>query len=271
METILVATDFSSPAVNAVNYAAALAKFFSARLILVNASPVIISGDPMVTVDMSMVTDAARESLNQIRAGLIAHNYDFGIECYSGIGTPLDVIKTAADHYSAGLIVVGMTGEAGKLKQHLIGSTAVSLAKHVTLPVLIVPENVNYRRIRHISLACDLENTEETTLVYSAKYFANLFDADLEIVTVEKAGKEPELQKSESYSFIEKRLHTLKHKYVSLKEENVETALEYYFKFHNTDLVMVNPKKHKFFQKLFGGSVTKHLAYHSRVPLLVIH
>ena len=37
MDTILVPTDFSAPANNAVNYAVELAKFFDAKLVLVNA------------------------------------------------------------------------------------------------------------------------------------------------------------------------------------------------------------------------------------------
>jgi hypothetical protein len=40
METILVVTDFSALANNAVNYAIELAKYFSAKLILVNTCPI---------------------------------------------------------------------------------------------------------------------------------------------------------------------------------------------------------------------------------------
>ena len=53
METIVVGTDFSPAANNAVNYAVALAKYFRAMLILVNSYALPMSGyDVMMPLDM---------------------------------------------------------------------------------------------------------------------------------------------------------------------------------------------------------------------------
>jgi hypothetical protein len=136
---------------------------------------------------------------------------------------------------------------------------------------MIVPEGISYKNIDHICFACDMDKTEESTLLYSARYFATVFDAELEIVTVQKAGSNVTWQSPENYSLNEKRLGSIKHKQVFIKEDDVAIALEYYFKVHDTDLVIVNPKKHNFFRRLFTGSITSHLAFHSRVPLLIIH
>jgi len=170
------------------------------------------------------------------------------------------------------MVVLGMTGEAGKLKERLIGSTAVSVGREFKVPVLIVPEGAGYRRIHRISLACDVDKLEESTLLLcSAHYFETLFDAELEIVTVQKPEEGTQWRAPESYSFNERKIGKTKHRQVFVRDNDAATALEYYFKFHHTDLIMANPKKHSFFERLFSESVTKHLAFHSRVPLLLIH
>lgn len=269
METIVVATDHSKPADNAVRYAAGLARFFGARLVLAHALPMPV-GDPMIAINLSEIKETARQQLEETRNRLISESYDFGIEYYTGFGMATDIIQGAVERHGASLVVLGMTGEAGRIKQ-LIGSTALKAARVFTIPVMIVPEGAAYHRIRRICLACDMDHIDETALIYSAKAFAKQFDAEMEVVTVEKAGKEAAWHTPDNYSFVERKLATVRHRQVYLKEKDPALALEYYFKFHDTDLIMVNPKKHNFFGRLFSGSITKHLAFYSRVPLLVIH
>lgn len=273
MQTLVAGTDFSKPANNAVEYAAQLARYFSARLVIANAFQMPLQGYNSLS-PLNMVSELQRYSEDQlslIRDNLISRSYDFGIETYSVLGSAASVMKDTLNRYGADLLVMGMTGEGSLLKEKLIGSTSTSVAKDSKVPVLIIPEGVSYKPVRRISLACDMETMEESTLLYAARYFAKLFDAELELVTVQASEKEEAWNKSGAYSEIEKRLGTVKHKQVFLKENNVSTALEYYFKFHDTDLVIVNPQKHKFMAQLFSGSVTRHLAFHSQKPLLIIH
>jgi K+-sensing histidine kinase KdpD len=134
-----------------------------------------------------------------------------------------------------------------------------------------VPEAARYHAIKTICFACDTEKLEESTLIYTARDFAQEFGAELEIVTVDKADKELVWDKTEVYSFVEKHLQGIRHKQVHIEDEDISKTLEYYFKFHKADLVMVNPKKHNLFEKLFSESITKTLAFTIETPLLVIH
>ncbi len=271
METILVATDFSKPANNAVEYAANLARFLNSKLVIVHGFSLPLGGydmaAPMVTI--SDIRRNAVENLELIRDELVRKSYDPGIEIYAELGTTMDVIRDTANKCGAELIVMGMVGEAGRIKQY-IGSNTLQVARELSIPLLIISEHVNYKPVHHICLAAELDKIEESTLLYSARGIANTFGATLEIVTVETAEK-PKAHSPEVYSFIESRLHNTKHKQVLIHENDKAQALEYYFKFHETDLVIVNPRKHNFFKELFSASITRHLAFHVKVPLLVIH
>lgn len=273
METIIVGTDFSVPAQNAVNYAVELSKYLGTRLILVNSFTLPLGGyDSTAPFEMiGAFQDASQKGLQELKEEILKKNYDFGIECFSQMGTVLSVIESAAAKYSADLIVMGMVGEGSFVKRHLIGSSAVSVARKIEIPTFIIPEAVRYHRIEKMCFACDTDKLEEGTLIYTARDLSEVFNAELEIVSVSKGDEELVFDKSETYTFIEKRLQGIKHKQVQIEDADVSKALEYYFKFHTTDLVMVNPQKHSFFHKMFNESITKILAFTIKTPLLLIH
>jgi nucleotide-binding universal stress UspA family protein len=272
METILVATDFSKPANNAVAYAAHLTRFLNSKLIIVHAFSLPLAGydaaAPLATIDE--MRGYAMEKLKLLKAQLTLGGFDTGIELYAELGTTVNVLKDMANTCGAELVVMGMTGEAGKIKRHFIGSNTLKAASDLSLPLLVISEQVNYKPVQTISLAARLDGLEKSTLLYSARDVAATFGAVLEIVTVEQTGKE-QPRSAEIFSFIEKKLGDTKHKLVFLREADDALALEYYFKFHETDLVIVNPRKHSFFKDLFSESMTRHLAFHMKVPLLVLH
>ncbi|MGZ3866742.1 MAG: universal stress protein [Bacteroidia bacterium] len=272
METILVATDFSPAADNAANYGAELAKFFDAKMVLVNAySMPPVNYEAGFSVELlTAVQEGSKKQLEDLKKQILINSPYLSIECVSSMGFPTDVINGAAQNSHADLIVMGITGEAGKIKEHVIGSSAVKVARHSDIPTFIIPENVKYRRIRHISFACDMDKTEETVLVYIAKFFSKMFDADLEIVNIERPQDEVSAAKANTSVFIEKKLETIDHRTVFVTENKVAKGLEDYFKVHPTDVIMVNPKKHNVFHNLFNESITKELAFHAQHPILAI-
>ncbi len=179
METILVPTDFSAAADNAVNYAVELAKYFDARIVLVNAFPVpVINYEmPFPVEPISAFQKEAEERLEFLRNEIqIKSGNGLDIECVVSMGSPYSVIEETVKNIDPDLIVVGIIGEAGDLKEKIIGSTAVDIARKLEVPTFIIPETAKYHSIHKISFACDLERTEETDLVYVVKFFSKVFD-----------------------------------------------------------------------------------------------
>lgn len=274
MDTILIATDFSPAAKNATEYGVQLAKFFNARLVLVNAYPIPPTDyETGFSAEMiSALQKGSEEALDNLKKEIIEkHGRDFGIDCLAQMGFPYEVIDNACKHFSADLVVMGIKGHAGALKEHVIGTSAVRVARHLQIPAFIIPEDVKYHRIRTIAFACDLDKTEETDLAYVAKYFANVFEAELDVVNIENPGKELSTAKSKTFNFLEKKLESIKHKTVYSTDKDPAQGLRDYLKAHPADLVITNPKKHNIFHNLFHESVTKELAFHLDCPILTIH
>lgn len=274
MDTIIVPTDFSPAASNAVDYAVEIAKFFNAKIILVHAYPL-----PPVSYEISFASESIsvthKVSEKRLRDTKRAIHKKYGtdipVDCVSDMGSPYEVISATADVMNADLIVIGIVGESGILKEHLIGSTAVTVARKQEIPTFIIPENVKYSRIHKISFACDLKHTEETDLMYVAKFFSKVFDAELEIVNVGDPAEEITSEKAATYMYVENKLQNVKHKTMHVIGKDIVKELEDYFKIYPTDVIMLNPKKHNVFYYLFNHSVTHNLAFHSKLPILAIH
>lgn len=60
-------------------------------------------------------------------------------------------------------------------------------------------------------------------------------------------------------------------KYKFIPNTSIEDGIESYVKHHQIDLLIVVPKKHGFFHRLFLESTTKNLVLHAHLPVLSIH
>jgi nucleotide-binding universal stress UspA family protein len=270
MERILIATDFSPAAENAIRYGADIAKFLNAGIILVNAFSMPLGGydvmAPLATIaEMeSSGLAALREEKNKIikRVG-----YDPGIDCVCEPGSVFGVISDCATKMGVDLVIMGMVGQAGALKQKVIGSSALSAARNLQLPLIIVPERTTYSKISKIAFAF-AEQADPHMLFHSVRAFAILFGAPVELIQVEPENSDN--VRSVELS-AEKVLESVHYTSVKLRNNNPGDALEAYFRLNKPDLVILNPKKHRLFHDLFASGVTSQLAYHLGIPLLAIH
>lgn len=274
METILVPTDFSDSADNAVDYAVRLAKHFDARIILLNAFSVpYVMHEPVFQQDVvPALFDSSKEKLRETK-NRIHKTFDnrIKIECISECNTAFEAIASVAGEKDVDLIVMGIVGEAGNIKERLIGSTAITVARKLDIPTFIIPETVKYEPIQKITFACDLEGTEESDLIYVVRLFCKMFKAELEVVNTGSPMEKVSADKALTYLYIEDKLKYMKHKIYHVNGEDAVTELENYFKSYPTDLVALSPKRHNLFYDLFNHSITNRLAFHLKKPILSIH
>jgi nucleotide-binding universal stress UspA family protein len=137
--TIVVGTDGSKPAEEAVRQATELASREGARLHLVAAYP-----DPQVLREK--IAGAATTQNVDMRGVAIAvlkraehHVRDAGVELetYAREGDPAEVIIQVASEQQADLIIVGSRGLTG-IKRFLLGSVSEKVSRHAPCSVMII-------------------------------------------------------------------------------------------------------------------------------------
>lgn len=280
MKTILVPTDYSASAKNAALYAMKLASQLNAeRIILYNAYQAL----PVIT-EHAVVPNATApfidvETLRDIsNTGMQHFKQDIESFCPAGVKieemTEYAAVDTEVNNAGlragADLIVMGITGTS-KIEEVLIGSTAINVVQNTKIPVIIVPSDANYTVVRNIMLACDFKEVAETTPVQPIKSILDATKAHLYVVNIYDEDKEFDAGKSYQQEILYSLLRDYEPRFSFIHNEDFITGINDFVEKNDIDLIITIPKKHGFFERLFKGSHTKKLAFHSHVPTMCVH
>ena len=275
MKTILVPIDFSATATNASNYALALAKQYSInRIVLYNAYQAPVSVDPMVPtvqlLDIDLMKKSSQEGLTQAKKALEhLDSKDIQIDTFSEYNILTGGINELCAAVSADLVVMGITG-GGAVTETLIGSNAVSVSQHSKLPVIIVPPNSVFEKINKLVLACDFEQVEETTPMKPLTKLLEITGAELHVLHVNTPSNKI-IDHSFENMILDRMLKGFSPTYHFIENESFTAGINLFSEKNKIDLIITMPKKHGFFDSLFKKSHTKKLAFHSHLPLMVMH
>lgn len=273
MENILAPIDFSASSKNAACYAASIAGYFGAKLTLFHAYHMPALGFEMGYVPPVINLHTEREDEIKKWAQGLSNTYKgIDIDYHIEMGLATDLIEDVAEQKNCDLIVVGLSGQNNILKEHLFGSVATKVAETSKIPVLIIPEQVRFSKVKKIAYACDLDKQlESNNTLMKVKYFCALFDAELEILNVIKPEQEISIEKAETDFYLEEKLNSTKHNTFFIYDKKVDKGLIDFLWHHESDILITCPKTHSFLHNLFIESNTKKLAFHSPVPILTIH
>jgi len=278
MKTILVPTDFSATAKNAAIYAIGLAKQIGAtKVVLYNAYEAVvpsISIDPTVPsimpVDIETYKNISETGLTSF-AEEINHVCDENIvvEKLCNVNTLVNGISEAIANTNAELVVMGITG-GNAIEENIIGSNTVDVAKAITVPMIIVPPNAAFKTIEEITLAVDLKKVAATTPVGALTKVLDTIKAKFFVLHIndgEDDGSDKETQVKTLNSLIKK----YDPQYFFINNISFIDGINDFVDSKHVDLLVTIPKKHGWLETLFKKSHTKLLAFHSHVPLMLVH
>lgn len=273
MKTILLPTDFSTVAHNAALYAIAFAKQVKAnKIILYNAYQTPVNIDPaMPAIQLLDIDDLKRtseENLQQFKKELSAHTDNTVVlETLSEFNLLAENIDDVCEKVQADIIIMGITGKS-KVEEVLIGSNTISVADNANVPVIIVPAETTYKPIQQVVFACDFRKVVENTPVAAMRKVMQATGAALHVVHVEKTASNETAFES---LMLDTLLEGLQPQYHFVKHDDFVEGINQFAHEINADLIITIPKKHGWFEGLFKTRHTKKLAFHTHLPLMVIH
>ncbi len=169
------------------------------------------------------------------------------------------------------MVVMGLTGKSPRA-QRFSGSNTLLMSEREVCPVLIIPEGVAFNGIANALITSELKFVEETPCLLSVKRVLEYFKPALHILNVDSKHY---IELSEEYKAEKDKMEAL------MKEFNPEFYFMDLYDFHESvdafatdndiDLIIIAPKYHDFFGKLFKTLHTKKLIYQSKVPVLAVH
>lgn len=260
MNTVIVPVDFSETSLHAAKFAAQLlAGHYGVNMVLYHS------------YSKASEADKINEDLEKLRAELMQDNI-VKIEVLAFEDDDfVDGLEKTARHRNADLIIMGITGKSA-IAQVLFGSNTLKMAERKVCPVLIVPESAAFKPVKNVMLTSDFKNTFDTTPSAPIKKFLDLVKAQLHIVNVDS---EHYISLTEEY---EKEKQDLKQLFADYNPEfyfmrlfDIDEAINLFAESRNIDMIIAIQKNHSFIAKLLSTSRTKALAFHSKLPIMIMH
>ncbi len=272
MKTILVPTDFSKCANNAMMYALEVAQRTHAKVI---ATYVVYPNEGMDNnvYDAFWIDDYIKQRRLSMQNWAkkfqkAEHLRDVKIETECRVGFPAATIVHTSQDIRADMIVMGTTGASG-LRGVLLGSVAANVISGSKIPVLVVPQKASFRNHAKFVLATDFRMHLNSKTLETLKTALNIQHTGLDVVHVfSKAGAQPKKNEEDTLS---KKLGSIPHQFHYLHSPNVAQAISDFVESTDANGVVAVSHDHTLLHKLFSESISRSLAHRTSVPLLVLH
>lgn len=270
---ILVLTDFSEEAANAARYATALTHQLGTKKITLYHSYESIVVPPTAFAPYTGgFTESPKVSLQKITElkdelkDWLPERVEMDVR--TDERNLVDAVIALINQQHFGLVVMGISGKSG-LERALMGSNTISLAKDSPGPLLIVPPVAIFQPIKVVVFACDLKRISISTPVMAIKRFINTLGARLLILNVNNDGGHINPEAIKETKYLDHLWDEQKPEYYYTDHEDIAKGIMEFASRQGAELVITVPKQYGFFESIFHRSMTKRLAYHTHLPLLL--
>lgn len=270
MKTILVPTDFSKHAENALKVAAQIAKKNNGNIILLHMLELSTSGNDALSTshdipELMYFKNAAIEKL----AALENAPYLDNVEVASLIQFNLaheGIIENAKKH-NADLIVMGSHGASG-FHEMFVGSNAEKVVRYSDIPVLVIKKEEEDFKAETITFASDFSK-EIKKPFEKVVDFAKSFGSHINLLyvitpnnfTTTRSAEEKVKGFIEEFNFDNYSTHIY-------NDINVEKGILHFAKDKGSDIVGVCTHGRKGLSHFLNGSISEDLVNHAKKPVV---
>ena len=270
MKTIIVATNYSKEANNAVNYAAELASHLYSKLVLFNSFELSVHASNAL-LPGSSIGRLVAENNNKLKniALNLSGKYGINVDFVSRTSDLMEELDFQVKHLKADLVIMGMRDVHSGFVPF---SSTATVIHHAKYPILTVPEEASFNRISKILFAFNPDCIEEVNKLPMMMEFAEHFNAEIQVCHVEESMQATTNEVSaKSLSFSAQAiLSDTEHSYTEIDDNNVLRGIERIIENWGADLLIMVPRKYGFWESIWHKSKTIQMAKRTRIPLLTL-
>ncbi len=275
IKNILVPTDFSQCANNALRVAVNMAKRHKANIHLVNAYSVYVSvhSEGAIPYNTDTVSNLFKIKMDNLEVNKkeISKHLETNIVIFAELGTVTDVVNRYVKAKSIDLIVMGTHGASG-YKEYFAGTNTYDVIKTAICPVISIPLSFDGTGFK--SVLYPIRAVEGVVEKYDyIKPILEKNDATIHLVGI---AHENDMQEryvvNVDFAKVKK---LIKHDqrfmtYESIKSKDIaETILAVAAK-RQDDLMVINATLDKNWYHFFKGNYTQKIINHSRILIMAI-
>jgi nucleotide-binding universal stress UspA family protein len=272
MKTILVPTDFSVNANNALDYAIGIAKLSNTEIILIHAYyDIFVSGEipaQFILEKMANTKKEAENNLSKLNERVTLEKIKCRTITFEDI--PVEMIIEESKKLNPDLIIMGTKGASGLLDT-ILGSITSKVIEKVKCPVLAIPGDAVFRPIQNILFMTDYKESDVMAVKFITE-FGLLFDACLTIVHVcEDEDSIAEVEEEKMENFRNKITKATKYEKMIFKinfENDFLRSLDSYKTNLSPELIAMSTHPRGVLEKLFRSSTTRKVVLETQIPLM---
>ncbi len=278
MKKILIPTDFSRNAFNALKYAFELFKNEACEFHIIHtyflagySTENLLIPEPD-DAEYERVRANAEANMEKLKVKLVSEdlNPKHRLHFFNEMGPLIDILKNKIKKENITLIVMGTRGET-EGEDFAYGRNSVIVMEKVrSCPVLAVPQNIVFTGLKEIVFPSSFKhpyNLEELQML------VNIAKTSKSVIRIVHAGEENDLSEKQLHNIkiLENHFHELHYSFQYLKNVKIPDGLFRYVDEHSSSMIAFVNKKHWFFGSVFSNPLVKKLGIHSEVPLLALH
>jgi len=278
MKNILIPTDFSDNAGDALKYALNLINKTRVNLHIthvVQLGNIPLEGHLDASHIVSMEMKEANKSLEAIKAfGNLFFNKEkngqINISTSVSAGLVATNIKMKAEEIGADLIIMGTQGVNKNLAEKMLGTISTQTISLAPCPVILVPSGYDFKAINNAVFATKLNHSDP----YELWRATELIKPHVKTVRcIHIISKEEKVDKSKMEQFVK---YMLEHSPVTQtifnieESDNIEKTLYEYTENYNAEMIIMHRSKRSFWKDLFGFRHTNKMASRMKTPLMIL-
>ncbi|QED36579.1 universal stress protein [Antarcticibacterium arcticum] len=277
MKKILLPTDFSENAFNAIKYAVQLFQNEKCTFFLLNTyTPVLYDSDyilysPAASLSLDEVyKNNSQSGLEKVKNRIITeypndlHSYEL-IPSFSLLN---EEIKEQVQSRNIDLVIMGTQGATGAA-QILFGTHTVHAIKRAICPLLAIPSGCDFKTPESILFPTDYDINYTRELLKLLKHLVKENNAKIHILHV-FFGYPLEAEQEKSKKILANYFEDVPHQFYSIEKNTVTEGIYEFQEEHEPDVLAMISNKHSFFENLLFRPVINEIGFRVKTPFLVI-
>lgn len=276
---ILLPTDFSENAQNAISYAIDFFKSSECNFYLLHVNRIesitssIENYIPSKEVIEEMYTKPVRKKLKQqLKQISESHRKNAKHHFYTLTENYffLESIRKHVDEKKIDMIVMGTKGASG-LKEYIVGSSTGDVITKVKCTTLVVPEYAKYNNLKEIAFPSDFNLSYDMNILQPLTNIIKNLKSSLRIIHIQSKNASLNSEQLNNKELLSDYFEEFNPSFHFLTNKNVEDAIQCFVESRAVDMIVMVAKNLNYFQNILFHTKVEKITYHTDIPFLVLH
>ena len=276
MRKILIPTDFSDNAKNAIEYALELFKYEVSKFYILHAYQDEIYADNTLltreTLDevTSIVKEKSNKALQDILSyiNVISPNPRHTYTILSANNILLEEVDSLVDSKNIDVIVMGTRGQTNDRKLSF-GSHTLQILKYVQCPVLAIPENYKYKKPKHVLFPTNFMIPYKRRELKLLCEMTSPYRANIDVVYISKQ-ENLSIRQEDNKLFIKEELCKNTVNFKTIKSNNIKKTIYNYIEENEINMLVMVNTRHSFLENILFQSTIDKISLEIKIPFLAL-